>query len=148
MSAVAVVGGDIDSWCTRCKIMILHVVVVMKDDTNVPKRVECKSCGGTHMYRKNPPGTRKKKAAAGKPTVGKSALKASDYARLMEGRNPAQARRYSPKTTFVVGELIAHPKFGTGVSTLLKDTTKVEILFADGPKVLIHGRTPPPEPEI
>ncbi len=139
MTKQATVGGDIDSWCTKCKIMILHTVVSMKDDGKTPKRVECNSCHGAHMYRANPPGTRKKSSSSSSK-AGRSTLRASDYDRMMEGRNPAAARRYSPKTQFTVGEVIAHPKFGTGVTTMLKDKTKIEVLFPDGPRVLVHAR--------
>jgi hypothetical protein len=45
------VGEDIDAFCTRCQLDTIHVVVAMKPDNSVPKRVECKSCKGQHMYR-------------------------------------------------------------------------------------------------
>ncbi|MDC0716860.1 hypothetical protein [Nannocystis bainbridge] len=44
------VGGDIDAYCTKCRLDTIHVVVALKADNAGPKRVECKSCGGQHMY--------------------------------------------------------------------------------------------------
>ncbi len=58
----------------------------------------------------------------------------------MRGRDASLAAPYSPKKKYVAGDLVAHPTFGTGVATALKDGTKIEILFPEGPKVLIHGR--------
>jgi len=37
-------------------------------------------------------------------------------------------------------ELVSHATFGLGVVTGERDTIKIDILFADGPKVLLHGR--------
>ena len=129
------VGGDVDSWCAKCKQMILHTIVAIVDDK--PKKVQCNSCKANHVYRAQQPGTKKaKKTAAG----AKTALKASDYERLMEGRDRTSSRRYSTKSQFQKSELITHPKFGLGIATALKDTTKVEILFPDGPRVLVHAR--------
>jgi hypothetical protein len=132
-------GGDVDSWCTKCKIMILHTIVAMVEDK--PKKVQCNSCGSNHVFRADPPGTRR--SATGRKTTSKSsrgALKPSDYEKLMEGRDRREARRYSPKLEFQKSELIIHPKFGLGIATLLKDQTKVEVLFPEGPKVLVHAR--------
>ena len=139
MAAKLTTGGDVDSWCTKCKIMILHTIVAMVEDK--PKKVQCNSCGNAHVYRANPPGT--KRSATGRKTTAKStraALKPSDYEKLMEGRDRSEARRYSPKLEFQKSELIIHPKFGLGIATLLKDQTKVEVLFPEGPKVLVHAR--------
>lgn len=44
------VGGDIDAYCTKCRLDTIHVVVALKPGNEGPKRVECKSCGGQHMY--------------------------------------------------------------------------------------------------
>ena len=50
------------------------------------------------------------------------------------------AKKYSPKDTFKPGDLVQHPSFGLGVATALKDATKIEVLFEEGAKVLVHGR--------
>lgn len=141
MGAKLSTGGDVDSWCTKCKIMILHTIVAMVDDK--PKKVQCNSCGSNHVYRADPPGTRRN-ATGKKTTRAKSASRAApkpdDYDTLMEGRDRSEARRYSPKLEFQKSELIIHPKFGLGIATMLKDQTKVEVLFPDGSKVLVHAR--------
>lgn len=137
---MATVGGYIDSWCGKCKMMLGHTVEAMVDDS--VKRVHCNTCNAQHAYRPHEPGkapsktgTRKKKT-----TTTKAALKPSDYEKYMAGRSSSDARRYSPKGVFGVGEVLLHPKFGTGVTTARKDATKIEVLFPEGPKVLIHNR--------
>ena len=49
------------------------------------------------------------------------------------------AKRYSPKDKYAAGDLVQHPNFGLGIATALKDN-KVEVLFEEGAKVLVHGR--------
>lgn len=46
---------------------------------------------------------------------------------------------YSPSTTFVVGNRVSHPSFGTGTVRSV-NATKVEIDFAAGTKTLVHAR--------
>jgi hypothetical protein len=145
---MARVGNDVESYCSKCKMMILHTVEAMVGSE--PKRVQCNSCHSQHVYKAHPPGEApaKPRAArsAGRASAGSRSsgvggrIRASDYERMMEGRSGSDARRYSPKAIYKVGEVIAHPTFGTGVATTLKDATKIEVLFQDGPRVLVHAR--------
>ena len=50
------------------------------------------------------------------------------------------AKRYSPQATFAQGDIMDHPNFGVGVTTAVKDATKIEVTFEGGVKVLVHGR--------
>jgi hypothetical protein len=52
----------------------------------------------------------------------------------------AAAKSYSSKDRYETGDVLEHPTFGLGVATAVKDATKVEVLFENGSKVLIHGR--------
>jgi hypothetical protein len=52
----------------------------------------------------------------------------------------ADARRYSPKESYAPGDVMEHPTFGVGVTIAVRDSTKIEVLFDDGSKVLVHGR--------
>jgi hypothetical protein len=146
---MARVGSDVESYCSKCKLMILHTVEAMVGSE--PKRVQCNSCHSQHAYKAHLPGeaparprssTGSVRASAGPKRAGAGGgrIRASDYERMMEGRNGADARRYSPKAIYKVGEVITHPTFGTGVATNLKDATKIEVLFQDGLRVLVHAR--------
>jgi hypothetical protein len=68
-------------------------------------------------------------------------MRPSDYDKLMEGRDRSQARLYSPKTHYNNGDLIQHAKFGLGLVTALKGEKKIELIFPDGPRVLVHAPT-------
>lgn len=51
-----------------------------------------------------------------------------------------QARTYSAKETFAVGELIEHPKFGRGTVTSVA-AQRIEVEFPDGTRALVHAKT-------
>lgn len=137
------VGKDVDAWCSRCGLMLSHTIEAMVGDTI--KRVHCNTCKSQHAYRPHAPGEGPRPRARSsedrpRRAGGAGLARASDYDRYLEGRDLSEARRYSPKSTFQQGEIIEHPTFGIGVATGVKDGGKVEVLFRDGPKVLIHGR--------
>ena len=56
------VGGEVSSWCTRCREMRDHQIELMEKDR--PKRVVCKVCKGSHLYRPQPPKSRTRTATA------------------------------------------------------------------------------------
>jgi hypothetical protein len=62
-----------------------------------------------------------------------------ELAELVWSRPLQHARAYSPSTTFAVGELMDHPKFGRGT---VKTTAiqRVEVEFAEGTHTLVHAR--------
>jgi hypothetical protein len=155
-------GGEIDSWCTKCRLDLTHRIIAMVGDA--VKKVECKTCGSHHLYR--PPKTeRDRKAAAraaapprpsdGKPSApaGKSGggerLTAAQRAErdqtaawehAIAGRPSGAFKPYRITLDLVEGELVHHSKFGDGVVSKVLDQGKVEILFKDGPKTMAHGQ--------
>jgi hypothetical protein len=64
----------------------------------------------------------------------------SRYHTLLKGKDMSVAKSYSSKDQYLLGDVMAHPDFGIGIATAIKDGTKVEVLFEAGSKVLIHGR--------
>lgn len=60
--------------------------------------------------------------------------------RSVLSKPPEAATSYSPKTTYVAGDAIAHPKFGTGTVVRLGTDGKIDVRFADGIKTLVHAR--------
>jgi hypothetical protein len=134
-----IVGKDVDSWCTRCKLVLAHTIEAVVAGRIT--RVHCNTCGGQHAYRANAPGEggagRVRKAAS---TEARASTTARDFKALLAGRTLSDARAYSTGERFKVGELISHPAFGLGAVTGERDRIKIEVLFADGPRVLVHGR--------
>jgi hypothetical protein len=139
------IAGPADAWCGRCKLMLRHTVETL--DGGRPDRVHCNTCKSQHGYKPYAPGDaprqvkeRRERATRGARAPQPGHAKASHYDALISGRDQSQAASYSPKGRFQPGDVISHPTFGVGVATALKDTTKIEVLFPEGPKVLIHGR--------
>ena len=58
----------------------------------------------------------------------------------MKDSDASAAKNYSPKDRYQPGDVLEHPSFGRGVTTAIKDGTKIEVLFEGGSKLLVHGR--------
>jgi hypothetical protein len=144
MPTLPIVSKDVDSWCTKCKMMLAHTIEAVVDGRIT--RVHCNTCGGQHAYRASAPGTA---GASGTQTRAKRTTRTTRtrtapatvlYADLLRGRDANAARAYSSTERFVPNELIRHATFGLGVVTALKDVNKIEVLFAEGAKILLHRR--------
>ena len=143
-------GSDIDALCTRCRLELAHVVVAI--DGSRVARVQCKTCGSVHGYRDRKAAERRKseshpriigasKAGATKKSAGATA---SEYDSLMHGHDLSRARRYKATLSFIDGDVVDHPTFGLGLIMRLLSDGKIEVLFRDGVKVLVHAREPAP----
>ena len=136
-------GSTVDSWCTKCKLVLAHTVEAMAEGKI--SRVHCNTCRGQHAYRPNAPGSTAKagdspRRSASKKTAANSAPKRSEYETLLRGRTGANARTYATSERFQPGELLNHTTFGLGVVTGERVSVKIDVHFPDGPKVLLHGR--------
>jgi hypothetical protein len=127
-------GGNIDSWCGKCKLVLAHTIEAMVGDK--PARVHCNTCKSQHSYKPNAPGGTSRQSTArepGKRRVGR-------YQSLLNAKNNTEPRIYSPKERYEQGNVLDHPTFGRGITTAVKDETKIEVLFESGSKTLVHGR--------
>lgn len=129
-----IVGKTIDGWCTRCKLVLTHTIEAMAGGKIT--RVHCNTCRGQHAHRATAPGTRKANGHASNDAK----TGPSQYEALLRGRTAAAARPYSTSERFNVKELISHATFGLGAVTAERDNIKIDVLFADGMRVLVHGR--------
>src|SRR5438132_3414963 len=50
------VGGSIDSWCGKCKMVLAHTIEAMVGEK--PARVHCNTCKSQHAYRPGAPVTK------------------------------------------------------------------------------------------
>ena len=145
-------GGDVDSWCTKCRLMLTHRIVAMVGSK--PVRVECQTCHSQHNFRARPPGEVAPKAAGAArvagPTKAPRVTSASkleqerrereqSWQRAVSGRLVSDFLKYNVKGTFQVGDLVKHSKFGDGVVTRVIDAHKIEILFRDEPRTLAQA---------
>ena len=136
---MAKAGSTVDSWCTKCKLVLAHTVEAILD-TKIT-RVHCNTCRGQHAYRAAAPAARAAKGTkTGTRKTADKVPKRSEYETLLRGRTGATARTYAMTERFAQGELLKHPSFGLGVVTGERDSIKIDVHFADGPKVMMHGR--------
>ena len=64
--------------------------------------------------------------------------KPADWAAAMEGKSDGDFVAYAVKTTYVVGALIKHPKFGNGIVVGV-EAQKIDVLFESGERKLAHA---------
>lgn len=142
------VGGNCDSWCTKCKLTLEHVIVSMVGSR--PARVQCLTCKTNHNFREAPSTTKKSaRTASSKPKTRSSGPKSrttrtrgpggKNWNTLITERDTSTARRYKLTATFENEELIDHSRFGVGI-VLEAVPDKIEVLFEDGARTLAHSR--------
>lgn len=136
------VGGEVDSFCTRCRMLLAHTILAMMGTR--PVRVQCNTCGGQHNYRAAPDAPRSSVAKTAKTaktaTSGASArterLSFDDQLASKVGAGKA----YSPKATFLVDEVVLHPTFGRGFVAAVRQD-KIDVAFNSGTRTLVHARS-------
>ena len=138
MAVAKRVGGEIDAFCTKCKMDLAHTIVAM--DGTKPVRVQCNTCHGQHNYRGKAEAA--PKAAKAAKTRSSGAAKTERVRLSFEDQlatKKGSGRAYSPKVTFLVNEVVDHPTFGLGYVDEVR-VDKVDIVFKTGTRTLIHGR--------
>ncbi len=149
------VAGEVDGWCTKCRLVLNHRIVSMKNGK--PYQVECLTCRGQHIWRAHAPGERPASAGersprpAGASASGGGAARSQrlspamrheqTWEKAIAGRGVNEFKPYNVGATFQEGDLVRHKKFGDGVVTRVVDARKVEVLFRDEAKTLAQGMT-------
>lgn len=140
---MSLVGKHIDAHCTKCKLLLAHVVMYEVDRR--VKKVKCKTCGSEHMYRvaalqkkKNDPAS----AGPGQGKRGKTPSKSQKpvnddpihWQRMHSEMNPeTPVRPYRIQDTYKSGDVIRHHLFGLGFVRRGSDAS-MEVLFKDAVK--------------
>lgn len=139
-------GQEIDAFCTKCKMDLLHRIVAVANDK--PVKVECRTCKTVHVYRapKSAPAAR----AAAPASSGRATTSTARAASSRRGAAPEPPPRPAPGTKvfpytifdrFGRDQYIQHKTFGVGVVVQEIGQDKIEVRFEDGNKVLVHNRT-------
>lgn len=149
------VGGEVDAFCTRCKLTLAHTILAMVG-TKIA-RVRCNTCNGDHAYR-SAPGTTDKPSTSSRssgssggttraPRASKEDKVIISFEEQLAGKDIANAPRYSPKDSYRVDQVIQHPTFGLGLVTAVRGN-KVDITFKSETKTLVHaaGAAPAEKP--
>jgi hypothetical protein len=146
-------GQEIDAYCTKCKMDLLHRVVAVAGGK--PVKVECRTCMTTHVYRA-PRNVRSPGAspAAGSSVASSPRVSSSEpsarRARTTAPSEPvalvppqgAHVHLYKVTERFAPEAWVSHKTFGIGRVVREIPPDKIEVRFDDGPKVLVHGKTP------
>lgn len=138
------VGGEVDAFCTRCKMDLAHTILAMVG-TKIA-RVRCNTCGGDHAFR-GPPGTTDKvpasrasgSRAASTPRAERPEKVVISFEEQLAGKDIANAPKYSPKDAYKVDQVIQHPTFGLGLVTAVRGD-KMDVAFKAETKTLVHAR--------
>jgi hypothetical protein len=150
MTKAPSVAGEVDSYCTKCRLDLNHRVVSMK--ASKPHQVMCLTCNTQHLYRKPASVATAKapRAAAARAARAPSAAKAKlekervdrevTWQKAIAGRAMSDFTAYKMSGVFEDGQLIKHKKFGDGVVLRIVDATKVEVLFQDQARTLAHSQ--------
>lgn len=117
-----------DAFCTRCGLLLGHTVIAMVGPQ--PVKVECNTCHTVHAFR----------LGQGTPRLARERPRAAGFDALLAARDAAGARRYSPRETYGVNQVLDHAQFGRGFVSALRDGGKLEVTFRGGVKTLVHGR--------
>jgi uncharacterized protein involved in copper resistance len=154
------VAGEIDAWCTKCKMDLNHRICALADGK--VKRVLCLTCKTEHMYHKpktapaaaangaaKAPRSTAKKTGTGRTTAAEreaaaakaERIRVNTWERAIAGQPSNAFRQFRITESFNEGDLVRHTKFGDGVVARVVDRMKVEILFQDGAKTMAHGQS-------
>jgi hypothetical protein len=153
MPKVLKVAGEVDSFCTKCRLVLNHRIVSMK--VGKAYQVECLTCRSTHLWRPSAPGGKPEALGKGERSVRGSSSGSATMARAtrvtpamrheqswekaIAGRAIHEFKSYSVGSNFKEGDLLRHKKFGDGLVTRVIDAHKVEVLFRDEAKTLAQG---------
>ena len=107
------VGERVEKLCTVCEVERGHVVASVTKRGQV-SRVTCPICQTRSSF--------------------KSGVKTSG-ARATQAGAP-----YDPARMYRAGQTLMHPSFGLGEVTALIEPQKIDVLFADRMRRMIHGR--------
>jgi hypothetical protein len=148
------VAGEVDSWCTKCRLVLNHRIVSMKNGK--AHQVECLTCRSQHLWRPHAPGERPVASDAGRaragsgvgssttkstrpPRVAQAVRNEQQWEKAIAGRGVAEFKAYNVGGSFNEGDLLRHKKFGDGVVTRVIDAHKVEVLFRDEARTLAQA---------
>ena len=108
------VGDRVEKFCEACAEERGHVVVSITKRGRI-SRISCPKCGTRSSY----------KTSIGLTTRGSSAKAGAPY---------------DCKLTYRAGQSMVHPVFGLGEVTAIIEPQKIDVLFSDRMRRLIHAR--------
>jgi hypothetical protein len=142
---VSRVGKEIDADCTKCKMLLHHIIV--SEICGLVSKVQCKTCGSVHKYRNGPkkaaPGKRELKTgtARAKSSINRQTKDSEFQARWQKKKDAMPADPdivdYRPGSDYRTSDMVQHATFGLGFVQRVLSKTRVEILFQTGLKLMV-----------
>ena len=135
------IGNDIDAYCTKCKLILNHIILVERDKT--VSRVKCKTCGSEHNYRSAGPSLKKPLGSpqSARGNKEKSALSNAVSTQWESRKNiltpNIRIKIYRFQDTFRLKDVIQHDVFGLGFVERIISDTRMEVLFCDSIKRMV-----------
>ncbi|UCE71543.1 MAG: hypothetical protein JSU99_09690 [Nitrospiraceae bacterium] len=131
-------GEGLNAWCPRCTMQSEHTIISIID--NAPKRIKCNTCEEHHTWSAKLSGkSHGQLKSTGRRERSKEALYKTYLTRLAES-DPAHSIKYTIKGNFEKDQIIEHITFGIGLVLSVIQENKIEILFKDGPRLLIQNQ--------
>jgi hypothetical protein len=109
------VGERVEKFCAACGEERGHVVASVTKRGQI-SRVTCPKCGA------------------------RSTFKAAGAEGVARGERGKAGAPYDPARTYRAGQSLTHPTFGQGEVTAVIEPHKIDVLFADRMRRLIHAR--------
>ncbi len=146
-------GHEIDAYCTKCKMDLLHRIVAVVGVK--PVKVECRTCKTVHLYRaprtatatapapssiRGTTGSSTASAPSARPARRERASSAVDHISL-EPPSGSRVHPYRMTDRFMKDQWLQHKTFGIGLVLSEVGTDKIEVRFEVGVKVLVHGHS-------
>jgi hypothetical protein len=149
MSKPLSAGGEVDAYCTKCRMDLNHRIVAMEGARIA--RVECLTCRTQHNYRRPQSAisplakdkvtrARREASEAAPQSRSRAGGPRKQWEQAIAGKAPGDFTAYNIAASFALGQLVRHKKFGDGVVSQVIDANKVEVLFEDGAKLLAQGK--------
>ena len=108
------VGARVDKFCAKCQEERGHIVATITKRGQV-SRVSCPKCGVRSSF---------------KPAAGPRSASASTKA----------SAPYDRTRTYRTGQHLTHPTYGPGEVTAVIEPQKIDVLFSDRVRRLIHSQ--------
>ncbi len=134
------VGEQIDSYCTKCRLNLGHIITVMTGENII--RVKCNTCGNEHRYRGMDTIGKLRAGGSSRPARKKATVAEKSQAVwetcIAEAKGPEVA--YDMTTSYSCGDIIVHTLFGRGV---VRKThfRKCDVLFKDKERLLASANS-------
>jgi hypothetical protein len=134
-------GDEIDSYCTRCKLTLGHIIIAVVGEKIV--KMQCRTCNSIHGHRSGVAAKRSsgggRTAAAGKKPDPVQTLFAL-WERCIAGAESGREVPYAMDKSYKEEDIVSHPLFGKGV-VQKTHYRKCRMLFRDGEKTLVSSNT-------